>query len=353
VTSSREAEARAEARGWEGLGAAGDLLRRVVEGGRVAPAYVFEGADLLTPREGARRFAAALVCSGSPRPCGTCSACRRVASGSHPDVHVRGRDKATVISVEALAEILERAHAAPFEAARQVFVLVPADAMAPEALAMYLKALEEPPASTTFVLVTSRPERLPETVLSRCQRVRFPSTSEAEVARILASEGVDPARAARAARLSGSSLARARRVAALALDEAVDAVVAAGLASPPRAATTAEEAIGALRARLVEAGESLGEEPREEAAAPPEALRSALDDAFTALLVTARDRAAGLEGGPLGSLPPAAAAALASDLASLASGVRRNANPVALWTEAAATVRRRAGIRPAARGERQ
>ena len=136
---------------WARFGASGALLARVARGGRTAPAYVFEGEDREVPRAAARLFASALLCRAASRPCGACSTCRRIASGNHPDVHARGRDKATVISVEALAELLERAHGSPLEGDRQVFVIDPADALAPEAVAMYLKSLEEPPATTTFV----------------------------------------------------------------------------------------------------------------------------------------------------------------------------------------------------------
>ena len=95
---------------WARFGAVGALLARVAQGGRTAPAYVFEGEDREGPRAAAKTFAAALLCLAPTRPCGVCSNCRRIASGNHPDVHVRGRDKATVISVEALSEMLVHAH---------------------------------------------------------------------------------------------------------------------------------------------------------------------------------------------------------------------------------------------------
>src|SRR5262245_40516652 len=84
-------------------GAVGGRLARMAISPRIAPAYLFESADATGPREAARLFAAALLCESDERPCLACSSCRRVRSGSHPDVHRRGRDKATVISVEALA----------------------------------------------------------------------------------------------------------------------------------------------------------------------------------------------------------------------------------------------------------
>jgi hypothetical protein len=341
VTSS-DVPVAAPAEAWARLGAAGDLLRRIIEGGRRAPAYLFEGPDLLLPREGARTFAAAILCAADARPCGRCASCRRVAAGIHPDVHVQGRDKATVISVEALAALLERAHASPLEGDRQVFVVEPADALAPEAVARYLKTLEEPPVSTTFVLVTARPDRLSDAVRSRCQRLRFPAPSEADVVRRLLSEGVEPERARRVARLAGGGLARAVRIARARLDEAVDATVAAALAPTSAAATAADRGIADLRARLAASGEAVDPETAEGAAEPAagEAVRVALEDLFHALVSVARDRAAGRAGGPMSTFTDEDAGAALEGLEDLLPLVRRNLAPVALWTEAVARIRR-------------
>jgi len=331
---------------WAPFGAAGDILRRVVASGRTAPAYLFEGLDLSLARRAARVFAAALLCRAKSPPCGECSSCRRVASGSHPDLHLQGRDKATVISVDALAALLERAHMSPLEGDRQVFVVEPADALAPEAVARYLKTLEEPPRSTVFVLVTARPDRLPDTVRSRCQRLRFPSPPEAGIAASLVAGGLDEARASRVARLSGGSTARASRIAALALDAAADGITRAALGAVPAAATDAERGLSDLRARLAESGEPTGPDAEPspgEGPAAGEALREALADLFHVLVTLARDRAAGLDGGPLAEVSPSAAAAVLPEWGRLASLVRRNLSPVSLWIEAVAVLARSAG----------
>jgi DNA polymerase III delta' subunit len=331
-----------------GLGPSGDLLARILDGGRLAPAYLFDGPDATVPREAARTFAAALVCTGERRPCRACTACRRAASGNHPDVHVQGRDKATVISVEALAALLERAHASPMEAGRQVFLVEPADAMAPEAVARYLKTLEEPPPTTTFVLVTTRPDRLPDTVRSRCQRLRFPAPSEAEIAERLASEGVAPERARRLARWAGGSTTRARRLVALDVDLVVDALVESALGRPCTAATTSESVLAALRQRAgataPDDAEPGGGAEREGGAG--EALRRALDDVFHALQVVVLDRLAGVAAGPLAGLSEERAAAALDRLARLAANVRRNVSPAALLIDAVASLRGPGARRP-------
>ncbi len=327
---------------WAPFGDAGALLARVAKGGRTAPAYVFEGEDREGPRAAAKVFAMALLCREPSRPCGACSTCRRVASGSHPDVHARGRDKATVISVEALSEMLERAHGSPLEGDRQVFVIDPADALAPEAVAMYLKSLEEPPPTTTFVLVTARPDRLPATVRSRCQRFRFPAPTDAAIAAKLVRDGAEPERAAVLARWAAGSTARGRRLLALAIDEVVDELVRAASGRVSSAATTAESVLADLRTRAGAAlePEAAGEGAADVATPAGEALRRALDDLFHALATVARDRAAGRNSGPLAGLAPAAAARALTQLASLGVDVRRNVSPVSLLIDAVRVLRR-------------
>jgi DNA polymerase-3 subunit delta' len=327
---------------WARFGAAGALLARVARGGRTAPAYIFESEDRDGPRAAAKTFAAALLCREPRRPCGACSTCRRIASGNHPDVHARGRDKATVISVEALVELLERAHGSPIEGDRQVFVIDPADALAPEAVAMYLKSLEEPPPTTTFVLVTSRPDRLPTTVRSRCQRFRFPGPDEGVIASRLVRDGADPERAAVLAHWSSGSSARARRLLALAADEAIDELVRASSGRTSTAATSVESVLADLRTRAGVALEPEQAEPEaQESATPPgEALRRALEDVLHALVTVARDRTAGRAGGPLAGLPPDAAARALPALGALAVEIRRNVSPAALLIEAVRVMRR-------------
>jgi hypothetical protein len=337
VTSSDAAVSPPAAGPWERFGPAGDLLRRLAGGGRVAPAYLFDGPDLDAPRAAARLFAAALLCERDDSPCGACSSCLRVRTGAHPDLHLRGRDKATVISVEALAALLDRAHQAPLEARRQVFVVEPADAMAPEAIARYLKSLEEPPPSTTFVLVTARPDRLPDTVRSRCQRVRFAAPSEREVAGRLAAAGVDAARVPFLARAADGSHARAERLALLGVDEAVAAIVRAATEGVPAAATATDRVLAELRRRAGEAAaaaDAADADPAAPEGSPGEALRRALEDLFHALLVACRDRVAGLEDGPLVAVDPSLAATALERLSRLASYVRRNVTPAALLIEA-------------------
>ena len=82
-----------------------------------------------------------------------------------------------------------------------------------EAADVLLKVLEEPPSDTVFLLLSARPDELPDTVRSRCQEIAFPPLSEAFVVQALTQEGVEERRALLACRLAGGNLGRARRLA--------------------------------------------------------------------------------------------------------------------------------------------
>ncbi len=159
-------------------------------------------------------------------------------------------------------------------------VVLQADRVRVEAADVLLKALEEPPTDTVFLLLSARPDDLPETVRSRCQEIGFPALSEEFVVGTLVQEGLDENRARLASRLAGGNLGRARR---LARDEkelafravAMEAVVRA--ADGPGAALDAAEMVtkAAKQFRTRLAGELAGDlEPfLDERGRPEEAFR--------------------------------------------------------------------------------
>lgn len=128
----------------------------------------------------ARELAAAALCRGEPpRPCRACRDCRQVFRGTHPDVTAveRRTDKAGKLRKEILVEQI-RALAAdaavgPNQGAARVYIFPEAEAMNASAQNAFLKLLEEPPARTHFLLCAEDPERLLETVRSRCALLRL------------------------------------------------------------------------------------------------------------------------------------------------------------------------------------
>ena len=102
-----------------------------------------------------------------------CAACTRIARGVHPDVLVVEPGDNGSIKIDQVREIVDRAAYRPFEGRRRVVIIDEADALVPAAQNALLKTLEEPPPSSVFILVTSRPDVLLPTVRSRCPQLRF------------------------------------------------------------------------------------------------------------------------------------------------------------------------------------
>jgi len=179
--------------------------------GRPHHAYLLAGPEGGGKSLAARAFAAALLCTEGG--CGVCRNCRLALEDKHPNqvvVEPEGRD----IHVDTVrAEIWHPAYRTAPEPGRKVFVIREADRLNPAAADVLLKVLEEPPAETVILLLSARPDELPETVLSRCHVVTFLPLSERFVVETLTGEGADAGRAALAARLAGGNLGRARRLA--------------------------------------------------------------------------------------------------------------------------------------------
>ena len=138
-------------------------------------AYLFAGPRGTGKRSVARLCTMAALCRGEgKRPCGVCGPCRRVLSGTHPDVHVITAPKGKQsIGVDVLRGVLEEVAVRSFEDGTKAILFPEAEKMTPAAQNCLLKTLEEPPAYVVFILATTEPQKLPATILSRCQRFDF------------------------------------------------------------------------------------------------------------------------------------------------------------------------------------
>jgi DNA polymerase-3 subunit delta' len=174
---------------------------------RPSHAYLLAGPPGSGLEEAARCFAAALVCPDGG--CGECGHCTRALRGRHPDV-AEVAPEGSQIRVEQAEEIVERSSRTPVESARKVVMILEAERMNDQVANKLLKTFEEPSASTVFLLLTSAPDELPDTVRSRCQTVVFGALAPDAVADALVAGGTDPQDATRAARLAGGRLDRAR-----------------------------------------------------------------------------------------------------------------------------------------------
>jgi DNA polymerase III subunit delta' len=163
------------------------LLQRSLERGRLSHGYLFSGGNLDELDAMARTLAKTLNCqnpvrrAGSPIPidcCDQCASCRRIAEDLHPDVHwIRPESKSRIITIEQIREVMQTVSLKPSEAEWKVAVIVGADRLNIQAANAFLKTLEEPPARSILLLLSTDPARILETILSRCLRLTFAGES--------------------------------------------------------------------------------------------------------------------------------------------------------------------------------
>jgi len=149
-------------------------LRNAVAEGTVAHAYLFTGPRGTGKTTTARILAKALNCEKGPTPDPdeTCEQCIAIAEGTHPDVHEL--DAASRTGVDDVREqIIGRVRYLPVRGTWKVYVIDEVHMLSLSAFNALLKTLEEPPANTIFILCTTHPHKVPETIHSRCQRFDF------------------------------------------------------------------------------------------------------------------------------------------------------------------------------------
>ena len=207
------------------------LLARVIARDSMPPAVLMAGPAGVGKRLTAIAIAQAVNClqpqSSSEferDACGECASCRRIARGVHPDVIVVEPGETGAIKIEQLRDVIDRSQYRPFEGRRRVVIINEADAAGADAQSALLKTLEEPPSASLFILISSIPDALLPTVLSRCPRLRFGPLTAAEVARVLKQDhGYSESDARAAAADADGSIGRALESQSDDLTEARDA----------------------------------------------------------------------------------------------------------------------------------
>ncbi len=176
--------------GVRGQDRARGYFRQALKSGRLSHAYLLAGPRGVGKRRFAGELAAALLCrEQGGGACGECVSCRTLASGNHMGFFVLEVGERTSIEIDAVRELGE---ALSLRATgRRVVVIDDADRLTVPASNAVLKTLEEPPPGIVFLLVTSRPAHLLETIHSRCHRVPFTSLGVEDFAAVVAAGGVD------------------------------------------------------------------------------------------------------------------------------------------------------------------
>lgn len=161
-------------------------LQNQLAANKVAHAYLFCGPRGLGKTTVARILAKAVNCQNiqNSEPCNTCASCLEIASGNNLDLIEI--DAASNRGIEDIRELREQIKYAPSRGQYKVYIIDEAHMLTKEAFNALLKTLEEPPAHAMFILATTEAHKLPETILSRCQRFDFKKVPLEEMAGVIA-----------------------------------------------------------------------------------------------------------------------------------------------------------------------
>jgi DNA polymerase III subunit gamma/tau len=163
-------------------------LKKAIELGRVAHAYLFCGARGTGKTSTARILAKCLNCLShdkpTAKPCNKCDSCKAIAAGE--DIDVSEMDAASNTGVDDVRQIISNAHFRPARARFRVYIIDEVHMLSKNAFNALLKTLEEPPEHAKFILATTEPEKVLATILSRCQRYDFRLITSKQIAAHLA-----------------------------------------------------------------------------------------------------------------------------------------------------------------------
>ena len=200
-----------------------DDLRRSLQDGAVAHAYLLAGPRSIGKMEIALNLAQALNCAApaAERPCGACRACQRIRQGKHADVRTiglntgehKGENRRDIL-IEQIKELQQAADLRPFEGACRVFIIDGAEHLNQEAANCLLKTLEEPPSGVYILLLATDLSRLLPTTVSRCRTHELQGVPARDIAAALLIQGQQLEQAQHLARWSEGRIGWALRAAA-------------------------------------------------------------------------------------------------------------------------------------------
>jgi DNA polymerase-3 subunit delta' len=191
-------------------------LRRSLQQGRFPHALLFVGPEGIGKRTFAKKLAKSLLCEARAAtdldPCEVCPGCLQVEAGTHPDfIEVARPEDKHELPIRVIRDLCDQFALKPARGLRKVAILDDADDLNDEAANAFLKTLEEPPPGAVLILIGTSAEVQLQTIVSRCQVVRFDALSEGDIAALLLEQGVaeDADTAAKLASLGDGSLQRA------------------------------------------------------------------------------------------------------------------------------------------------
>jgi DNA polymerase III subunit gamma/tau len=164
-----------------GQGPVARALTNAIKGDRVAHAYLFTGARGVGKTSTARILAKALNCEKgpSPTPCDQCSSCQSIATGE--DIDVLEIDGASNRGIDEVRAIRQNVNTRPSRSRYKIYIIDEVHMLTGQAFNALLKTLEEPPAHVKFIFATTEVQKIPVTILSRCQRFDFTGISSSRI----------------------------------------------------------------------------------------------------------------------------------------------------------------------------
>ena len=186
------------------------ILRQVINNKHLAHAYLFHGPDGVGKKKASMTFAKALNCADfKDDVCDICVSCHKINQGIHPDVTLIQTEKGE-IKIGEIRNIIKGMIYKPLEAKNRIVIVDESERFNLSASNAFLKTLEEPPADTVIILVSSNPDMLPQTVLSRCHRIAFSNIPTRTLTDILIEKnGLTPVAADHIANLANGSVSKA------------------------------------------------------------------------------------------------------------------------------------------------
>ncbi len=237
-------------------------LRLMQLEGRIPHAMLFCGTAGIGKSLAAEALAAAMLCHNPAegQACGHCPSCQALAAGTHPDffqIQPESETKAApMIKIEAVRKLQEDIARIPLLSERRVVIMQEADKMNEAAANCLLKTIEEPSGQIVFILLTSRPSALLDTIISRCMRVGFGILQPQELVEILRQQGLEGAMASKLASIADGSAAKALAMQdeelLLLQKQAFDLAAAAGSLGVEQLLKLAKDMSGHSREQLIQ-----------------------------------------------------------------------------------------------------
>ncbi len=198
-------------------------LKNAIAGGRIAGAYIIRGENRSGKEFVAKVFSQALVCENIKEvtdpaltePCMSCPACRQAVAHNHPDIVYLHHEKPNSIGIDDVREgIIDTVFIKPYSARHKIYIIEEAEKLTPQAQNALLKTIEEPPEYAVFLILTSQPEALLPTILSRCIMLTMKPVPDDEMRSYLIRElGVSDSRAEICIAFARGNLGRAKALA--------------------------------------------------------------------------------------------------------------------------------------------